>query len=973
MSFSETAATTTTPPTTTTPTATTTAKTATTTATTTAAGEEACPELLPGDVVLVPQHLLGQTEVQQQQQQQQQLQQQQKQQQQQHLLCQTEVQSPSSQTQKTKEPDSENSSRGTDSIAFLQHLSADASCCILLLPDGRRLRGVPASALRPARALRMEVPDVSIQVVTFCRPQLLRHALWLASRQDIAREQLEVLVVDDSPSCSLAAGCLEGLDADFVRQCLRFVALEQRVSIGAKRNLAAALSRGTVIMHWDDDDYFGANRARAQSMPILAGKADVTLLPLVHSFYTGDQRGPDGFFEAALSGAGSCSGHLSTLSYRRSLWDGGDELRRYADASLMEDLFLYRNLQGLFGALCQDLPGGSVDFVYVKHPASASAQPRVGRPSPGGQPPGFLPEATLRLLATLRDASPPPVGALRLERSRSVLGQLQQEQCFLAAYLRRGGGLRGRSRVPRRLFMDLARMLPLMPSAHEKEQALQSLAAQLLDVGQATEERDEEGATAVGLARLDGPSMAMAAWCCSTLRLPPGHAFWAQLSVRIRFEAARAPESAAEPRLDEGGCCSSREEFGLTAADVSMLTYVAGRVGLGSDQALLLALLGLAQAPQRLAELGPKDVVNLASAFARLFPQSCPTAPVQATAAAAAATATVTTTAATATTAVATTTTTATLTMGEGATPVEAGGEAAEEAVPLLGSLLRRFPPEDYASEDWLRLTWAVFRLRPLWAEEHLFPRFTRTPLDVATALYARLDALARRRSGRAASDVQVQVLNGGPGGAADVPVLLLRGFASPAECRELARLAEEQCWQRTENSVRKVDVSIFNQQGTATHPLVLDIRRRAALLAGQPIGHCESLNLVRYEEGEQHKPHYDYVQEVDVRFAVGRPEPSLDSMLLGGQRFCTVLLYLSSAAEDQGGETAFGELGLKVRPEIGAALIWPNVQKDGQPEPRTVHGSLPLRYGEKLVVNAWLRSEDVDYFRSNLLSAPIR
>ncbi|CAE8663212.1 unnamed protein product, partial [Polarella glacialis] len=165
------------------------------------------------------------------------------------------------------------------------------------------------------------------------------------------------------------------------------------------------------------------------------------------------------------------------------------------------------------------------------------------------------------------------------------------------------------------------------------------------------------------------------------------------------------------------------------------------------------------------------------------------------------------------------------------------------------------------------------------------------------------------------------------------------------------------------------VDVSIFNQQGTATHPLVLDIRRRAALLAGQPIGHCESLNLVRYEEGEQHKPHYDYVQEVDVRFAVGRPEPSLDSMFLGGQRFCTVLLYLSSTAEDQGGETAFGELGLKVRPEIGAALIWPNVQKDGQPEPRTVHGSLPLRYGEKLVVNAWLRSEDVDYFRSNLLS----
>ena len=34
---------------------------------------------------------------------------------------------------------------------------------------------------------------------------------------------------------------------------VRYIQVDQRVPIGAKRNLACALARGKIIAHWDDD------------------------------------------------------------------------------------------------------------------------------------------------------------------------------------------------------------------------------------------------------------------------------------------------------------------------------------------------------------------------------------------------------------------------------------------------------------------------------------------------------------------------------------------------------------------------------------------------------------------------------------------------------------------------------------------------------------------------------------------------
>ena len=54
-------------------------------------------------------------------------------------------------------------------------------------------------------------------------------------------------------------------------------------------------------------------------------------------------------------------------------------------------------------------------------------------------------------------------------------------------------------------------------------------------------------------------------------------------------------------------------------------------------------------------------------------------------------------------------------------------------------------------------------------------------------------------------------------------------------------------------------------------------------------------------------------------------------------RRIATVFVYLNSLPEGQGC-TAFPELGLEVTPKRGMAVVWCNVQQNGEPDPLLVH-----------------------------------
>jgi hypothetical protein len=78
-----------------------------------------------------------------------------------------------------------------------------------------------------------------------------------------------------------------------------------------------------------------------------------------------------------------------------------------------------------------------------------------------------------------------------------------------------------------------------------------------------------------------------------------------------------------------------------------------------------------------------------------------------------------------------------------------------------------------------------------------------------------------------------------------------------------------------------------------------------------------------------------------------------------------TFFLYLSDVEE--GGETEFPLIDLKVQPKRGKAILWPSVQNQNLlvQEGRTNHAALPVVKGLKYAANSWIHL--YDFQKSNL------
>jgi prolyl 4-hydroxylase len=128
-------------------------------------------------------------------------------------------------------------------------------------------------------------------------------------------------------------------------------------------------------------------------------------------------------------------------------------------------------------------------------------------------------------------------------------------------------------------------------------------------------------------------------------------------------------------------------------------------------------------------------------------------------------------------------------------------------------------------------------------------------------------------------------------------------------------------------------------------------IRQRARELSG--LDTCETIQVVRYYEGQEFRPHLD---AFDPKTAEGARE-----IRTGGQRGATFLVYLQDP--EAGGATVFPEIGLSVAPERLAAVFWRHQRKGSQAlDKRTLHGGAPVLKGRKIAANIWLRQPRVRY-----------
>lgn len=129
--------------------------------------------------------------------------------------------------------------------------------------------------------------------------------------------------------------------------------------------------------------------------------------------------------------------------------------------------------------------------------------------------------------------------------------------------------------------------------------------------------------------------------------------------------------------------------------------------------------------------------------------------------------------------------------------------------------------------------------------------------------------------------------------------------------------------------------------------PFVHALESRIDKLLGIPHLFGETMQGQRYQEGQEFKYHLDlFWTRADYW-----PEESQR----GGQRSITAMCYLNDV--EQGGETAFTNIGISVPPQRGTLLVWNNSLPDGNPNEATMHAGSPVIKGTKYVITKWYRT----------------
>ena len=211
---------------------------------------------------------------------------------------------------------------------------------------------IDAIVVAAEQARRDELmPLVSCIMPTHNRRRFIPLTLDLFQAQTYARREL--VVVDDGTDP--VTDLLEGIEN------VRYVRANRRLTIGEKRNLACEHSRGTIIAHWDDDDWYGPDRLAYQAAPIVEGKCELTGLVNRHTLEMPSERcwTLSNDLHKQMFVGDVCGG---TLVFKRSLLREGV---RYPAINLAEDAAIVRQVRERNKRILR-LEGAEL-FLYIRH------------------------------------------------------------------------------------------------------------------------------------------------------------------------------------------------------------------------------------------------------------------------------------------------------------------------------------------------------------------------------------------------------------------------------------------------------------------------------------------------------------------------------------------------------------------------------------------------------------------------------
>lgn len=180
--------------------------------------------------------------------------------------------------------------------------------------------------------------------------------------------------------------------------------------------------------------------------------------------------------------------------------------------------------------------------------------------------------------------------------------------------------------------------------------------------------------------------------------------------------------------------------------------------------------------------------------------------------------------------------------------------------------------------------------------------------------------------------------------------------FLTHEQCDEIIRLSESnltesKVYSKNTDDIRKNDRISSQAWFSNDIAIVNEISEKCAKITKTRKSFQEHLQVVKYTEGGFFNPHFDPCVG-DEKFCERMNKGS-------GHRRYTVLIYLNDDLE--GGETVFPELGISIKPEKGKAVVFKNVDDNGNIIQRSKHGGNPVLKGEKWICNKWIHFKDFE------------
>jgi hypothetical protein len=196
----------------------------------------------------------------------------------------------------------------------------------LLAIQGKKDRGLGTPVLQIA-----DCPPISIVTPTYHRRALIDIAFHNMLSTDYPQDKIEWIIVEDSEEKEdMATDKIINFQVLGKDISVKYIPLEGRLTIGAKRNIGVTHATHSIVLFMDDDDHYPVTSFRRRVAWLLHGKKDIvccTTLPLYDL-----KRGTSAIsippFHLPLSQRIS----EATLTFRKSAW----ESRPFAEVSVAE-------------------------------------------------------------------------------------------------------------------------------------------------------------------------------------------------------------------------------------------------------------------------------------------------------------------------------------------------------------------------------------------------------------------------------------------------------------------------------------------------------------------------------------------------------------------------------------------------------------------------------------------------------------